>query len=209
MERPKRTIQAMPHVRRALLVLGAAFLAGSSVAATTANAAPASTVDLPTPLREAQPATTAGRVYSLAVARICADALLFEKAHAIGTRAGALAVARDIRASTRRRLQRVADIPTPPALRRPIARWLSLQRRLAASYAENWVRIYDTIDAARTPKEHAMLARRLRKLVHAPDALRRAAGGLELTLNVPDCTGGDPRTPGGEDTSEPSGPTAA
>ena len=111
MERPKRTIQAMPHVRRALLVLGAAFLASSSVAATTANAAPASTVDLPTPLREAQPATTAGRVYSLAVARICADALLFEKAHAIGTRAGALAVARDIRASTRRRLQRVADIP--------------------------------------------------------------------------------------------------
>jgi hypothetical protein len=199
----------MPPVRKAPLVLCAAFLASSSVAATTAKAARAPTLDrLPTPPRREQPATPSGRVYSLAVARICAGALLFEKTHAIGTRAGALAVARDIRASTRRRLRRVAEVPAPPSLRRPIARWLSLQRRLAASYADNWVRIYETIDAARTPKQHAELARRLEKLVHAPDALRRAAGRLELKLNLPDCTGGDRRAPAGEGRSDSSGPSA-
>jgi hypothetical protein len=206
MERPERMIRAMP-VRKALLVLCAAFVASSSVAATT-KAEPARTPDQRTALRQEQPATNAARVYSLAVARICAGALLFEEAHAIGTRAGALAVARDIRASTRRRLRRVADVPAPPALQRPIARWLSLQRRLAASYADNWVRIYETIDAARTPKEHAGLARRLQKLVHTPDALRRAAGRLELELNLPDCTGGDPHAPAGG-SNEPSGPTSA
>ena len=163
-------------------------------------------LDRPTHPRQAQPPITAGGVYSLAVARICAGALLFEEAHAIGTRAGALAVARDIRASARRRFARVANVPTPPALQRPVARWLVLERRLAASYADHWVRMYDTIDAARTPKQHAELASRLEKLVHAPDGLRRAAGRLELRLNLPDCTGGDP--PAGVDRSQVRGPSA-
>ena len=42
--------------------------------------------------------------WSGAVARICANALLFEEEHQLGNRAGAIAVARDIRASTARRL---------------------------------------------------------------------------------------------------------
>ena len=193
MERPECTIRAVPSVRKAPLLLCAALLASSSVAATTTKAARAPTFD---------PA------YSLAVTRICAGALLFDHAHSMGTRAGALAVAHDIRASTRRRLLRVADVPAPPELRRTVDRWLSLQRRLAASYADNWVRIYETIDAARTPKEHAGLAARLEKLVHAPDALRRDARRLELSLNVPDCTGGDPGPPGGENSSESSGPAS-
>jgi hypothetical protein len=70
------------------------------------------------------------------------------------------------------------------------SRWISLQRRLAASYARAWVRIYDTIDAARTPAQGATLAEHLHELVHAPDALRLAAGRLELQLHVPDRTGG-------------------
>jgi hypothetical protein len=57
-------------------------------------------------------------------------------------------------------------------------------------YARKWVRIYDTIDAARTPALRATLAQRLEQLVRAPDPLRLVAGRLELELHVPDCTGG-------------------
>ncbi len=128
--------------------------------------------------------------YSLAVARICAGALLFDRAHEMGTRAGALAVARDIRASTAGRLSRVAAVPAPAELGGIGLRWISLQRRLAASYARAWVRIYETIDAAHTPVQRAALPERLRKLVHAPDPLRLASRRLELRLHVPDCTGG-------------------
>jgi hypothetical protein len=128
--------------------------------------------------------------YASAVTHICAGALLFDHAHHMGTRADALAVARDILASTARRLARVAALPLPLGLRRISSLWISSQRRLAASYARTWVRIYDTIAAARTPTQHATLAQRLHQLVHAPDALRAAAVGLEQKLNVPDCTGG-------------------
>jgi hypothetical protein len=128
--------------------------------------------------------------YSLAVTRICAGALLFEHAHLIGTDAGARAAARDIRRSARRRLDRVAAVPVPSELRRPATRWMTLQRRLAESYAANWLRIHYAIDAARTPLQRARLARRLESYLHAPDRLRRASGRLELALDVPDCTGG-------------------
>lgn len=128
--------------------------------------------------------------YSLAVARICAGALLFDHAHHMGTRADALAVAQDIRASTGRRLARVRAVAVPPELRATVGRWISSQHRLAAMYARIWVEINDTIDAAQTPAEQAALATRLERLVHTPDALRLAAGRLELSLHVPDCTGG-------------------
>jgi hypothetical protein len=128
--------------------------------------------------------------YSLAVTRICAGALLFDHAHRLGTRADALAVAADIRASTARRLVRVAAVPAPPDLASISIRWISSQRRLAASYATEWVRIYETIDAAHSPAQRARLPEQLEKLVHAPDALRLTAGRLELLLGVPDCTGG-------------------
>ncbi len=190
MEPPERSIRPMTHTRKPTLVLCAALLIGSSLAATTAKAAQRTTPSSPTPAQYHRTATAAGQAYAFAVTRICAGALLFEQAHATGTHADALATASDIRASTQRRLALVAAIPAPSELRGTIDRWLSLQRRLAASYARNWVRIYDTIDAARTPSQHAELAQRLEKLVQAPDPLRRDAGRLELELNLPDCTGG-------------------
>jgi hypothetical protein len=52
-----------------------------------------------------------------------------------------------------------------------------------------WVRIYDAIDAARTPAQRAKLPDRLHRLEHAPDPLRLAAARLSLRLHVPDCTG--------------------
>ncbi len=127
--------------------------------------------------------------YSAAVTRICAGALLFDHAHDMGTRDDALAVARDIRASTARRLAVVAAVPVPPELRPISRRWIASQRRLAASFARTWVQIYDAIEAAKTPAQQAALAHRLHELVHEPDPLRLVAGRLELQLHVPDCTG--------------------
>src|SRR6476646_8578283 len=46
------------------------------------------------------PAATTAAAYARAVAQVCAHARLFEQSHSIATRAGALAVAGDIRAST-------------------------------------------------------------------------------------------------------------
>jgi hypothetical protein len=66
---------------------------------------------------------------------------------------------------------------------------MASQRRLAASFARTWVRIYDTIAAAKKPAQLAALPHRLHELVHAPDPPRLAAGRLELQLHVPNCTG--------------------
>jgi hypothetical protein len=44
-------------------------------------------------------------------------------------------------------------------------------------------------------RQRALEPRRLGRLLHAPDALRRTASGLEARLHVPDCTGGTPRDP--------------
>ena len=128
--------------------------------------------------------------YSRGVWRICSGALLFDHAHDMSTRADALSIAHDIRASTARRLVRVSALSAPAELRGISSRWISSQRRLAASYADNWVRIYDAVEAARTPAQQAALPRVLHRLVHAPDRLRHVAGRLELKLRVPDCTGG-------------------
>ena len=153
------------------------------VAAAFAATAPAAT-----PARAASANSAAE--YSLAVTRICAGALLFDGAHEMGTRADALLIARDIRASTARRLASVTALSVPPELQYTSSRWISSQRRLASLYARTWVQIYDTIDAARTPAQLTTLAARLQELVHAPDPLKLAAGRLELELQVPDCTGG-------------------
>ena len=160
---------------RAFLVLVGAALAGAALVAPAAHAT------------SADSATE----YSRSVWRICAGALLFEHPHDMGTRADALAIARDIRASTARRLARVNDLSVPHELRRLNNRWISSQRRLASLYARNWVRIYDAIEAAVTPAQNDALPSRLHRLVHAPDSLRLAAGRLELKLRVPDCTGGE------------------
>ena len=128
--------------------------------------------------------------YSAAVTQICAGALLFDNAHQMGTRADALSIADDIRASTARRLDRVTAVPVPPELQDLSNRWIESQLRLAALYATAWVRIYDTIDAAHTPAQRAALPKRLERLVHAPDTLKSTARKLGLELQVPDCTGG-------------------
>jgi hypothetical protein len=124
--------------------------------------------------------------YSRAVTQICAHALLFERQHAIGTRAGALSVALDIRSSTRRRLVRVGSLLTPADERRTVRRWLVLERRLADAYAADYVGIFDLIDAPVTPARSRLVAR----LLHAPDPIRLAAARLEQRLQVPGCTGG-------------------
>jgi hypothetical protein len=172
--------------------LAAAAAIGASVplAAASGLTAHGRTADLPT-AAPSQQRQAAGDRYSLAVTKICSGALLFEHAHAIGTEAGALAAAQDIRLSARRRLARVAAVPVPRELKRLATRWISLQRRLAESYATTWMRIHYAIDAARTPPQRARLPGRLATLLHAPDPLRRTSRRLELALNVPDCTGGD------------------
>jgi hypothetical protein len=136
------------------------------------------------------PGSSPAAEYSLAVTRICAGALLFEGTHEMGTRSDALEIAAAIRASSAQRLVRVTALSVPPELQDKSGRWISSQRRLASLYARLWVRIYDTIDAARTPAQLATLPKRLQKLVHAPDRLKSSAGRLELKLHVPDCTGG-------------------
>jgi hypothetical protein len=132
--------------------------------------------------------------WSDGVTQICAHALLFEGRHEIGTRAGAIAVARDIRASTARRLDRIRALEVPPPQPGPSMEWLDLEQRLADVYASSYVRIYNAIAAAATPKQRARLPRVLERLLHAPDALRGKAASLEGRLHVPDCTGGG--TPG-------------
>jgi hypothetical protein len=149
------------------------------VAVTLAAAAPGGTVNSP-----------ATAEYAAGVTRICTGALLFDGAQQMGTRADALSIAQDINASTARRLAQVTTLSVPPAIRSLSNRWISSQRELASLYARTWVRIYDSIDAARTPTQRATLAARSEALLHAPDKLKLAARRLELKLHVPDCTGG-------------------
>jgi hypothetical protein len=136
----------------------------------------------------ARPQTSAA--YSRAVIGVCSGALLFEEEHEIGTRAGALAVSRDIRASGDRRLRRVDRIPKPAASVRLAVRWIELEERLVDTYAGTYLRIWDAIEHARTATDRARLPMVLHRLVHAPDALARQAATLETRLGVPDCTGG-------------------
>ena len=112
--------------------------------------------------------------YSRAVTQICSGARLFEGRHSIGTRAGALAVAHDIRASTRRRLLRVDALSVPRELEGLVERWTTLERRLANAYAESWVGIYDVIAATQT---QAQRARAPRLASTAPARPRSAAAG--------------------------------
>ena len=138
----------------------------------------------------AAPGDSPAADYSLAVSQICAGALLFEGTHEMGTRADALEIADAIRASTAGRLAHIATLSVPSELQRTSSRWISSQHRLAELYARLWVRIYDTIDAARTPAQRAKLPKRLDRLVQLPNRLKAIAGRLELRLHVPDCTGG-------------------
>ena len=170
MERVRRTIEPM-RISPTLVVIP---LAAAALVVAPERAASGNSADR----------------YSSAVTRICTGALLFDHPHHMGTRADALSVARDIRASTGRRLARVVALSVPSALKPLSGRWISSQRRLAAMFARTWVQIYDTIEAARTSAQQDALVERLRQLVHAPDSLKLLAARLGLQLHVPDCTGG-------------------
>jgi hypothetical protein len=124
------------------------------------------------------------------VTQICAHALLFDGRHDVGTRVGALAVADDIRGTIRRRLALVAELSEPRGLHVLAARWLTVEQRLAAIYADSYVRIFDVIDAGSAPGQRAQEARIIQGLLRAPDRLQQAAAALEDSLRVPDCTGG-------------------
>src|SRR4029079_13007378 len=95
-ERLRHIIRPM----RAFAVIVAAAFGATAPAATPARAA----------------SGNSAAEYSLAVTRVCAGALLFDHGHDLGTRADALSVARDIRASTSRRLARVTALSAPPQL---------------------------------------------------------------------------------------------
>jgi hypothetical protein len=191
MERPRRRLDRMQLIAPARIALATALVASLAPAAATARTEHLPTAGRP-PIVPSHLRPAGRERYSSAVARVCSGALLFEHAHAIGTDAGAIAAAQDIRQSAERRLGRVARIKIPPELKHLATRWISLQRRLAASYATNWMRIHYAINAARTAAQRARLPRRLQTFLHAPDPLRRASRRLELALNLPDCTGGDP-----------------
>jgi len=144
--------------------------------------------------------------YSRAVARICAGALLFDGRHRIGTRAGAITVSRDIRATGGRRLRRVDDLPKPPGEAALAVRWIATERRLVATYARAYLQIWYAIERANTPAQRARLPRVLAPLLHAPDALQAEAEQLELRLHVPDCTGGIPPSAPAGDLADPLPP---
>jgi hypothetical protein len=140
----------------------------------------------------ATPPSAAGAdlAWSRAVAQICAGGLLFEGRHEIGTRAGALAVAEDIRATTRRRLVLVAALSPPAGLQAIAARWITIEEHLAAIYAHSYVRIFDVIDAGSAPGQREQEAQIIGRLLRAPDRFRQTAALIERRLRVPDCTGG-------------------
>jgi hypothetical protein len=128
--------------------------------------------------------------FSKRVSHICAGALLFEGRHKIGTRAGAVAVSRDIRRTGARRLRRVAAVPEPHSPVAMIRGWQEVEHRLVTTYARDYLLIWSAIENANGAAQRARLPARLHALVHDPDALKRKAGLYELRLRVPDCTGG-------------------
>src|SRR5262249_26030680 len=157
-----RTIRGMRIV--AVLLAGAALQAGSAVASPT------------TPVE-----------YSLAVKHVCAGALLFDRSHRIGTRAGAVALSRDIRITGGRRLRRGDAVPKPRGTAVLAGRWIAIEQRLVETYASTYLQIWDAIESGySSPRKHARLAAVLHALMHRPDALELRAAALGQRLNVPD-----------------------
>jgi hypothetical protein len=136
------------------------------------------------------PAAANETEFAQRVTTICRGALLFDGEHAIGTRAGAIAVSRDIRRTGTRRLRRVAPVPEPRRQAPTIRQWLRIEHLLVVTYARDYLLIWDEIEKAQTPTQQAGLPARLHALVHEPDRLKRRADAYELRLGVPDCTGG-------------------
>ncbi len=133
--------------------------------------------------------------WRVGVTRVCTRALLFEGRHSIGTEQGAVAVARDIRASTARRLARIGALRARPERPRSARQWLGVERRLSEMYASSYLDIWHAIARANSPAERVRLPRILKRMLHRPDLTRARARQLEEELQVPDCTGGENTTP--------------
>jgi hypothetical protein len=166
-----------------LLVVGSTAVAPSAAAGWTIDPSPATAVAPPTAAQ-----------YARAVSRICVGALLFDGAHAIGTRAGAVSVSRAIRATGSARLRRVERLLKPPQTAVLVEKWLGIEHRLVGLYASAYLLIWNEI-------EHGPRVRVLRALVDRPRPLELRAGLLETTLGLPDCTGASATT-----SEPPSGP---
>jgi hypothetical protein len=138
---------------------------------------------------------TEGHAWRVGVTRVCTGALLFEGRHSIGTEHGAVAVARDIRASTARRLVRIKELVAHPERAQLASQWLRVEHRLSELYASSYLGIWHAIAHANSPTERARLPRILRQMLHRPDVARAQARHLEGQLRVPDCTGGENTTP--------------
>jgi hypothetical protein len=169
-------------VAAALVIASAIFATGSAAAASD---------------RHARDAWTVG------VARVCTGALLFEGRHSIGTARGAVAVARDIRASTARRLARIEELRAHPDRPLLASRWTRAEHRLSELYARNYLGIWRAIANANSRAERARLPRILTQMLNRPDRASARARLLEEQLGVPDCTGGDPAGAGGEVSGSP------
>jgi hypothetical protein len=129
--------------------------------------------------------------WRVGVTKVCTGALLFEGRHSIGTEQGAIAVARDIRASTARRLTRIKALRADPERPLTASHWLRVEHHLSELYASSYLGIWHTIAHANTPAERARLPRILGQMLHRPDVARAQARLLERQLRVPDCTGGE------------------
>jgi hypothetical protein len=162
-------------------IFAAALVIGSLISVTTIAASGSERPD--------------GPPWRVGVTRVCTGALLFEGSHSIGTEQGAVAVARDIRASTARRLARIGALRARPERPRLARQWLRVERRLSQLYASSYLGIWHTIARANSPAERARLPRILKRLLHRPDGMRAGARHLEEQLQVPDCTGGENTTP--------------
>jgi hypothetical protein len=132
-----------------------------------------------------------GHPWRVGVTKICTGALLFERRHSIGTEQGAVAVARDIRASTAHRLARIEALRAHPERPLPASQWLRIEHRLSELYASSYLGIWRAIAHANSPAERARLPRILGQLLHRPDVAQAQARLLEDQLGVPDCTGGE------------------
>jgi hypothetical protein len=136
-----------------------------------------------------------GHAWRVDVTRVCTGALLFEGRHSIETEQGAVAVARDIRASTARRLTRIEALRAHPERPLLASHWSRVEHRLSELYASGYLGIWHAIAHANSSAERARLPRILGQMLHRPDVARAQARLLEGQLRVPDCTGGENTTP--------------
>jgi len=101
-------------------------------------------------------------------------ALLFRSRHSIGNEHGAVAVARDIRASTARRLTRIEALQAHPDTTAGES-WLRVEHRLSELYARSYLGIWHAIAHANSLRNGAA-PRILGQMLRRPTSRRRKRG---------------------------------